>query len=66
MQTPYDAQDSNRPSFKAQVIADAVEAMLRGVTLRRICRELNRARHADPPQTTKRAAEGEARGVVTV
>ncbi|WP_407345784.1 recombinase family protein [Pengzhenrongella phosphoraccumulans] len=63
-QTPYDEHDPSRLSASAQILADAGEAVLEGVSLRQICRELN-ARGVPTPRKprTKTLADNPA-GVV--
>ena len=57
-QTPYDEHDPSRLSADAQIVAEVVEAVLKGVTLRQICRNLN-ARGVPTPRKprTKTLAE---------
>lgn len=64
-QTPYDEHDPSRLSPEAQVISDAVHALLHGVTLRQICRELNARRLPTPRRPRKKTLEENPRGVVT-
>ncbi len=51
-QTPYDEHDPSQLSPGATVIADAVKAVLNGVTLRQVCRDLN-ARGVPTPRTPR-------------
>ncbi len=65
-QTPYDEDDPSRLSPEAQVIAEAVHALLDGVTLRQICRELNARGVPTPRRPRKQTLEENPNGVVTV
>ena len=63
-QTPYDEHDPGRLSAEAQVVADAVEALLKGVTLRQICRELNARGVPTPRKPRKKTLVEDPMGVV--
>ncbi len=65
-QTPYDEGDPSRLSPEAQVIAEAVHALLDGLTLRQICRELNARRVPTPRRPRKKTLEENPSGVVSV
>lgn len=64
-QTPYDERDPNRLTVEAQVIADSVDAVLRGVTLRQICRELTSRGIPTPRKPRTKTLVENPRGVVT-
>jgi len=64
-QTPYDERDPARLSAEAQVVADAVDAVLKGVTLRQICRELNSRGVPTPRKPRNQTLVENPRGVVT-
>lgn len=64
-QTPYSGDDLTRLSPEAQVISDAVGDLLKGVTLRQICRELNTRGVPTPRRPRKKTVEDNPRGVVT-
>jgi site-specific DNA recombinase len=65
-QTPFTEQDPHVLSAEAQVIADAVHAVLKGVTLRQICRDLN-ARGVPTPRKARKGTRAEnPRAIVTV
>ena len=63
-QTPYDEHDPSRLSADAQVVADAVEAVLKGVTLRQICRDLNARGLHTPRKPRKKTLVENPTGVV--
>lgn len=65
-QTPSDEQAPDRLSPQAQVITDAVDAVLQGVTLRQICRDLNLRGVPTPRRARRETLTGNPRGVVTV
>lgn len=65
-QTPYDEDDPSRLLTEAQVVAEAVQAVLKGVTLRQICRELNARGVPTPRRPRKKTLEENPRGVVPV
>lgn len=64
-QTPYDEQDPGCLSAEAQVVADAVQAVLKGVTLRQICRDLNSRGIPTPRKPRARTLKENPSGVVT-
>lgn len=63
-QTPFDEHNPACLSAEAQVLADAAEALLRGVTLRQICRELNARGVATPRKPRKKTLAEDPMGVV--
>ncbi len=65
-QSPYDEHDPGRLSPQAQVIAEAVQAVLKGVTLRQICRDLNARGVPTPRRARKQTLAENPRGVVRV
>lgn len=65
-QSPYDEHDPSRLSPEALVIAEAVQAVLDGVTLRQICRDLNARGVPTPRRARKQTLADNPRGVVTV
>ena len=65
-QSPYDENDPARLSPEAQVIAEAVQAVLKGATLRQICRDLNAHGVPTPRRARKQTLAENPRGVVTV
>jgi site-specific DNA recombinase len=65
-QSPYDERDPSRLSPEAQVIAEAVRAVLQGVTLRQICRDLNARGVPTPRRARKQTLTENPQGVVTV
>ncbi len=64
-QTPYQEHDRGNLSPEARVVADAVDAVLKGVTLRQICRELNSRGVPTPRKPRKQTLVENPRGVVT-
>ncbi|HSK57196.1 MAG TPA: recombinase family protein [Jiangellales bacterium] len=65
-QTPHDEDDPSRLSAEAQVIADAVHAVLEGVTLRQICRDLNSRGVPTPRKPREKTLAENPSGIVTV
>ena len=65
-QSPYDEHNPEVLSFEAQVIADAVNAVLKGVTLRQICRDLNSRGVPTPRKPRKETLADNPRGIVLV
>lgn len=65
-QFPNEELDPNRLSAEAQVVADAVHAVLEGVTLRQICRDLNAHGVPTPRKPRKQTLADNPRGIVTV
>jgi len=65
-QSPYDEHDPSRLSPEAQVIAEAVQAVLKGVTLRQICRDLNASGVPTVRRARMKTLAENPRGVVTV
>lgn len=65
-QTPFDEHDPSRLSDEARVIADAVKAVLEGVTLRQICRELNAQGVPTPRKPRARTLSENPSGIVSV
>ena len=64
-QTPYDEHDPHVLSPQARVIADAVDAVLKGVTLRQVCRNLNSKGVPTPRQPRRTTLAENPRGIVT-
>ena len=64
-QTPYDEHAPSVLTAEAQVIADAVHAVLGGVTLRQICRDLNAQGVPTPRKPRKNTLSENPRGIVT-
>lgn len=64
-QTPYDEHDTSRLSVEAQVVADAVHDVLKGVTLRQICRDLNSRGVPTPRKPRQKTLKENPRGIVT-
>lgn len=65
-QTPFDEGDPSRLSPGAQVVADAVHALLEGVSLRQICRDLNARGVPTPRRPRRKMLEENPGGVVSV
>lgn len=65
-QSPYDEHEPSRLSREAQVVADAVQAVLKGVTLRQICRDLNAQGVPTPRKARKQTLAENPRGAVTL
>jgi hypothetical protein len=65
-QTPYDEHNPTAFSFEAQVISDAVHAVLKGVTLRQICRDLNSRGVPTPRMPRKKTLAENPRAIVVV
>jgi site-specific DNA recombinase len=65
-QTPHDEHDPNVLTAEAQVIAEAVHAVLAGVTLRQVCRDLNAQGVPTPRKPRKDTIAENPGGIVTV
>ncbi len=65
-QTPYEEHEPSRLLAEAQIVAEAVEAVLNGVTLRQICRDLNARGVPTPRKPRKKTLAENPAGVVTV
>lgn len=65
MQTPYDKDDPDALTAQAQILADAVHAVLDGVTLRQICRDLNARGVPTPRKPRVHTLAENPRGIVT-
>lgn len=63
-QTPYEENNPGRLSAEAKVVAEAVEAVLKGATLRQICRELNARGVPTPRKPRKKTLAEDPTGVV--
>lgn len=64
-QTPFDESEPSCLSAEAQVIADSVHAVLEGVTLRQICRELNSRGIPTPRRPRKKTLTENPGGIAT-
>lgn len=64
-QTPFVSDSSNRLLPEAQVLADAADAVLAGVPLRQICRDLNRAGIPTSRKPRRETLQNDPSGVVT-
>lgn len=64
-QTPYDEHDPSCLSTESQIVADAAQAVLRGETLRQICRELSSRGVPTPRKPRPKTLVENPKGVVT-